>query len=244
VTVALEIAVQDSDGVLAAVRGGADRIELCTALALGGLTPSAALIAAAVAAATPVHVLVRPRPGGFEYSASEALVILDDVRRALDAGARGVVVGAVRDGRVDATLVSQIREIAGPAEVTFHRAFDTLADRDRAVDVLAEIGVDRVLTSGGASRAIDALDALARLVARADGRVQVMAGAGIDESMVGAVAATGVAAIHASAKRAVDEAHQIDLGSLAGAGTSTREVTDERRVRALRTTLDALERVR
>jgi copper homeostasis protein len=242
VSIALEIAVQDPDGVMAAVRGGADRIELCTALALGGLTPSAALIAVAVAAATPVHVLVRPRPGGFEYSASEELVILDDVRRALDAGARGVVVGAVRDGRVDATLVARVREAAGAAEVTFHRAFDTLADRNQAVDQLAALGVDRVLTSGGASRAIDALDDLTLLVARADGRVQVMAGAGIDDTTVGAVAATGVAAIHASAKRAVDEAHQIDLGSLAGAGTSTREVTDERRVRALRTTLDAQER--
>jgi len=244
VTIALEIAVQDPDGVVAAVRGGADRIELCTALALGGLTPSAALIEAAVAAAQSVHVLVRPRPGGFEYSSAEATMILDDVRRALDAGARGVVVGAVRDGRVDTQLVARVRETVGSAEVTFHRAFDTLADRDQAIDLLAELGVDRVLTSGGASRATDALDDIARLVARADGRVEVMAGAGIDAATVGAVAATGVAAIHASAKRTVDETHQIDLGALARAGTSTREVTDELRVRALRTALDALERAR
>lgn len=243
-TIALEIAVQDPDGVEAAVRGGADRIELCTALALGGLTPSAALIKAAVGAAQSVHVLVRPRPGGFEYTSAEAAVILDDVRSALDAGACGVVVGAVRDGKPDAPLVARVRQTAGSAQVTFHRAFDTLADRDQAIDLLAELGVDRVLTSGGANRATDALAEIARLVARADGRLKVMAGAGIDAATVGIVAATGVAAIHASAQRSIDETQQVDLGALARAGASTREVTDERRVRALRTALDALESAR
>lgn len=243
-SVALEIAVQDPDGIAAAAHGGADRIELCTALALGGLTPPAGLIAAAVAAAPSVHVLVRPRSGGFDYGPAEAAVLLDDVRRALDAGARGVVVGALRHGRVDAGLVSRIRSLAGTAELTFHRAFDTVDDRDEALDQLIDLGVDRLLTSGGASRATEGLDDIANLVMRAAGRLQVMAGAGIDVAAVAPVVATGVAAIHASAKRAVQEVHRVDLGSLERAGATARGTTDEGLVRALRSALDQPGRAR
>lgn len=241
-TVALEIAVQDPEGIGAAVRGGADRLELCTALALGGTTPSAGLVAAAVASGLPVHVLVRPRPGSFEYTPAERAVLLDDVRRALDAGAWGVVVGAVRDGEVDADLVTRVRlavDAAGGADLVFHRAFDTLPDRAAALERLVELGVDRVLTSGGATRAADALDELTRLAARAGHRIQVMAGSGVDAATVGAIVATGVVAVHASAKRDVAETQLVGLGSLAGAGTVTREETDEERVRALRAALDA-----
>lgn len=244
-TISLEIAVQDPEGITTAARAGADRIELCTALALGGTTPSHALIAAAVAERVlPVHVLIRPRPGGFDYTPAEHAVILDDVRHALDVGAAGVVVGGTCNGEVDTWLVSRVRQLAQHADVTFHRAFDTLADRPAALAQLADLGVDRVLTSGGAAHVRDALDEIERLVALADGRIQVMAGAGIDATTVGAVAVTGVAAIHASAKRSIAEPHLVDLGSLARAGTITREVTDEARVRALRAALDALEGAR
>ncbi|GIG20240.1 copper homeostasis protein CutC [Cellulomonas chitinilytica] len=237
--VQLEIAIQDPEGIAAAAAGGADRVELAAALALGGLTPAPGLTAAAVAAGVPVHVLVRPRDGGFDYSAIEQTVLLDDVRRALDAGAHGVVVGALRDGGVDTALIAAVRGLAKGAEVTFHRAFDTLADRDAALEQLVDLGVDRILTSGGASRAIDARDELARLAAVSRGRIQVMAGAGIDADNVDALLATGVAAIHASAKRSVEEVQAVRLGSRADAGASTREVTDEARVRALRAAVDA-----
>lgn len=237
--VELEIAVQDPEGVAAAVAGGADRLELAAALALGGLTPSPALTAAAVAAGVPVHVLVRPRDGGFVYTPAERAVLLDDVRRALDAGARGVVVGSLRDGAVDTALVEAVRGIVVDGEVTFHRAFDTVADRDAALEALVGLGVDRILTSGGASQAADALDELARLVALASGRIQVMAGAGVTAENVGALLATGVHAVHASAKRAVEEVQTVRLGSAVDAGASTREVTDVERVRALRAAVDA-----
>lgn len=241
-SVALEIAVQDPEGVAAAAAGGADRLELAAALALGGLTPSPGLTALAVSGGVPVHVLVRPREGGFEYSAAERDVLLDDVRRAVDAGAAGVVVGGLVDGGVDAALVAAVRGLAGSAEVTFHRAFDTVADRGAALEQLVGLGVDRVLTSGGASRAADACDVLADLVARAGGRIQVMAGAGVDAGNVGALLATGVAAVHASAKRSVAERQAVRLGSASDAGASTRAVTDEAEVRALRAAVDAVNR--
>jgi copper homeostasis protein len=182
----------------------------------------------------PVHVLIRPRAGSFCYSEEERELIVSDVRHALAAGAAGVVVGAIRDDGIDTDLVARVRDLSRGAEVTFHRAFDTLADRVGALDVLAGLGVDRVLTSGGASLAPDACDELVRLVAAANGRVQVMAGSGIDARSVRRVLATGVDAVHASAKRVVPDALSVGLGSLSPAGAGGREATDPGVVRALR----------
>lgn len=229
--------MQDPEGVLAAARGGADRLELCSALALGGLTPSAGLVVAAVAGGLPVHVLIRPRAGGFDYTDLERELVLTDVRRAVEFGAAGVVVGATRQGVVDVDLVLRVRELADSVDVTFHRAFDTLENREAALEQLIALGIDRVLTSGGATRAPDALSELAALVEQAAGRIQVMAGAGIDSASVVAVAATGVDAVHSSAKRLVSDPIPIGLGWLAGSVDAMREMTDEAHVRALRAAL-------
>lgn len=239
-SVTLEIAVQDADGVSSAA-GGADRIELCTGLALGGLTPSAALIRLATAGAIPVHVLVRPRAGGFEYTDVERGVILDDIEAALGHGAAGVVVGATVGGRVDQQFIRQARRASEGRELTFHRAFDTVDDRDRALLELIEAGVDRVLTSGGASCAPDALPELHRLVDAAHGRIQIMAGGGITAQSIADVAGTGVTAIHASAKGTITERIPVQLGSASPGGSQTREVTDRSQIAALRAGLLAWE---
>jgi copper homeostasis protein len=233
---AFELAVQDRAGLAVAERVRPDRIELCAALSTGGLTPSIGLIEAAVATGVPAHVLVRPRAGGFAYDPDDVAVTLADVRAALAAGATGVVVGGTTDvpggARVDARLVRAVVETAraasgGAAEVTFHRAFDLVADRRSALDELAAVGITRVLTSGGASRAPDALNELRLLVAHAAGRLQVMAGAGVDASNAAEVAATGVDAVHASAKAVVAERLAVSLGSGAQAGLAEYETTDE-----------------
>ena len=218
---AFELAVSGVDGIGVAARTGVDRIELCSGLELGGLTPSGAFIEAAVAGAgCPVHVLVRPRSGGFEYDADERAVILRDVRRAISAGAAGVVVGATRSDQVDTDLVTACVDLA---PVTFHRAFDSLPDRRAALDLLAGLGVVRVLTSAGADSVVDALPRLASLVEHAAGRSEVMAGAGVTSANVAAVVATGVDAVHASAKRRVED-DGVRLGS---AGGLARFVADE-----------------
>lgn len=221
--VAFELAVQDAYGLAVAARPGVDRIELCSALPLGGVTPSLGFIEAAVATPgiPPVHVLVRPRPGGFDYSPDEVATTLSDVRHAMTAGASGVVVGGVRDRRVDAELVSRVVDTG--AEVTFHRAFDTVADPAAALDDLVKLGVRRVLTSAGATSVADALPALARLVAEAAGRIEIMAGGGVRPEVVAAIVRTGVAAVHASAKRTLPGTGGVSLGT-ADAG---RETTDE-----------------
>lgn len=231
---AFELAVQDAAGVAIAGRVRPDRIELAAALSTGGLTPSPGLIEAAVAAGVPVHVLVRPRAGGFAYDDADAAVILADVRAALAAGAAGVVVGGTVGDSVDLDLTRAVVDAAAGAEVTFHRAFDTLRDRRRAIDALAGAGVTRILTSGGASCAADAAAELRALATHAAGRIQLMAGGGVDPSNAAAVAATGVDAVHASAKAVVTERLAVSLGSGAAAGAAGYETTDEQTATLLR----------
>jgi copper homeostasis protein len=236
----IEIAVQDLDGAIAAAAGGADRVEVCSALPLGGLTPSLAFITAAVQQGLPVHVLIRCREGHFEFTDQERALMRADVRAALRCGVDGVVVGATTGGMIDRRFISEVRDEAAGVAVTFHRAFDTVTDQAGALEELITLGVDRVLTSGGASSAADALDKLSALVRLAHGRIQVMAGGGITSANVTAVAATGVDAVHASAKAMIEDPLPIALGTLAGPGRSQRAVTDLTLIRGLRAALDNL----
>lgn len=230
---AVEIAVQDRAGVRVALEAGADRIELCSALGVGGLTPSAGLIEAAVAEARGagrdgfVHVLIRPRAGGFAYDADEVELALADIRYARRAGASGVVVGALDAvGAVDTDAVARFVTEAGDLEVTFHRAIDIAPDPLGALDTLAALGVRRILTSGGASRSIDGVGMLAALVAQSAGRVQVMAGGGVGVPDIVGIAATGVDAVHLSARTTVTGSP-----SGPGGGAASYDVTDAAVVR-------------
>ncbi|GAA4784782.1 copper homeostasis protein CutC [Microbacterium gilvum] len=234
---AFELAVQDAAGIAVAARVGADRVELASALALGGLTPSPAVLERAVGSGTPVHVLVRPRAGGFAYDPDDRALMVADVRWAVREGAAGVVVGGTAAGTADADLVRACIDAADGREVTFHRAFDTVSDRMAALDALAELGITRVLTSGGASRAVDALAELRALVERAAGCVQIMAGGGVDAVTARRVAAAGVDAVHASAKRVVVDDVPIGLGSASGAGGVAYETADEDAALAIRLAL-------
>jgi copper homeostasis protein len=228
----LEIAVQDVAGVRVAQAAGADRVELCIGLVTGGLTPPIGLVGAAVETGLPVHALVRTRPGGFVHDADELDVLVRDVRALVAARAAGVVVGALRaDGEVDEYAVSHLVAAADGAPVTFHRALDVVPDRRRALDRLADLGVTRVLTSGGAARAVDGAAVLADLVRHAGvtgGRVQVMAGGGVRVGDIGLLVAAGVDAIHLSARRPA-----LDPGRPGpGGGSPGYDVTDEGVVRA------------
>jgi copper homeostasis protein len=229
-TPVIEIAVQDSAGVRIAGAVGAARVELAQALALGGLTPSPATLELAIEAARDagpeVHVLVRPRAGGFHYDADEIAMSERDVRRAIEAGADGVVIGALdAEGRLDVDVMSRLRDAAGGASVTLHRAIDVTADPLATLIAARSLGLRRVLTSGGASVAIDGIDTLRALVAEAAGSIEIMAGSGVDAASAAALAATGVDALHFSAKRTVHEAGGVRMGSAAD-GVGGYEVTD------------------
>ncbi|MGP7960016.1 copper homeostasis protein CutC [Sanguibacter sp. A247] len=199
-TVAVEIAVQDAAGARVARDGGADRVELCGALAgTGGLTPSLGTVEQVVAVGLPVHVLVRPRAGGFQYDADELDLMAADVRHAVRAGVAGVVVGVLDErSEVDRDAVARLSDAADGREVTFHRALDVVPDRLVALRALADLGVWRVLTSGGAARTFDGIDALAEMVREGTG-VEIMAGGGLRAEDVGLARAVGIDAVHLSA---------------------------------------------
>ncbi|WDH78526.1 copper homeostasis protein CutC [Microbacterium esteraromaticum] len=229
-SLALELAIQDPAGMRIAREAGAARVELTQALALGGLTPSQATIEITSEVAgedgPEVHALVRSRAGDFHYDADEIALMARDVRLALAAGAHGVVVGCQSDdGALNREGLARLVDAAAGAPVTLHRVIDTTPDPIAALRTARELGIRRVLTSGGASRAVDGVDVLRALVAEADGGIEVMAGSGITASDVVAIAATGVDAVHFSAKRTVTADGGVRLGS-ASDGVGGYETTD------------------
>lgn len=241
--VRLEIAVTSPAGAVVAREGGADRVELCVGLELGGLTPSQALVEMTHETGIPAHALVRCRPGGFVHDRDEVELMEREVRTVLRSGAAGVVVGALRpDGTLDEDALRRFvvaaRAVSATAEVTLHRAIDHAADPVAAAASLADLGFTRVLTSGAAPTALTGAATIARMV-EAAGPVQVMAGAGVIPADVATLVATGVAAVHLSAKRpAADSAHAgVPMGG-ADDG-SAHFVTDAEVVRAARAALDA-----
>ena len=200
----VEICVEDAVGVRRARDGGADRIEICTDLSCGGLTPAFDEVAAAleVAPAGGVQVLVRPRPGDFVHTREEVDRIASDIVTLSSIGRGthvrlGFVVGVItRDGQIDVNAAARLRDAAEEAPLTFHRGFDQVVDQDRGLDVLMELGYDRVLTTGG-DPAVAQPDALARLVKRGGDDIIILVSGGLRAHNVAeVVAASGAREVH------------------------------------------------
>lgn len=180
-TIIFELCAETMQACIAARDGGADRIELCSALSEDGLTPSHGLLQEAILqSGLPVHGLVRPRGGNFVYSDAEIAVMERDVLHMRELGAAGVVLGLLKaNGTVDAEATRQLVELARPLKVTFHRAFDVTHSLEYALEDVIAAGCDRVLTSGGQSDALQGADILAELVAQAGERIEVAIGGGL-----------------------------------------------------------------
>lgn len=202
-----EFCAENVERVPEAIAAGAGRIELCDNLAVGGTTPSHGVILAAVElarpAGIPVMCMIRPRGGSFEYSGAEARIMVDDLRHAAELGVDGVVFGCLRGGEVDRELTGRLAGLAKEAGlmVTFHMAFDEIsADaQPAALNLLAGLGVDRVLTHGGAAGTPIAgnLERLRRLVDYAAGRLEILPGGGVTWENAEEVAdAVGVCEAH------------------------------------------------
>jgi copper homeostasis protein len=176
--VTVEICVGDVESAIAAEAGGADRVELCDNLAVGGTTPGAGTIAEACRRLSiPVHVLIRPRAGDFIHPETELAVIRHDIEVAKALGAAGIVLGVLNpDATIDHDQTARLIALARPLSVTFHKAFDQTHDLPEALDTLIALGVDRVLTSGGRPSAMEGVENLAKLVARAGDRISILVG--------------------------------------------------------------------
>ncbi len=198
-----EVCTDSVGGVLAAQRAGAHRVELCAALFDGGLTPTIGMIETTLTAADDigVYVIIRPRGGDFVYDTHEVAVMERDLAAARAAGVRGVVIGALTpDGAIDRPVVERLIRAANGLPVTFHRAFDLTKDPHAALEDLVALGVDRILTSGQESSALEGTPLIADLVTRAANRIVIMAGGGVNERTAARiVAATGVPELHFSA---------------------------------------------
>ena len=176
--VQVEICVGEVASAIAAESGGADRIELCDNLLVGGTTPSAGTIAEACRRLSiPVHILIRPRAGDFIYSEPEIAVMRHDIEVAKTLGAAGVVLGVLaRDATVDREQTAELAALARPLCITFHKAFDQAAEPLEELDFLIALGVERVLTSGGRPTALEGIELLANLVNHAGQKITIMAG--------------------------------------------------------------------
>jgi copper homeostasis protein len=245
--VLLEICLDSVESAAAAERGGADRVELCAGLPEGGTTPSAGMIAAVrKKIGIGLQVMIRPRGGDFCYSADEFSIMQRDILIAKQLGASGVVFGILNtDGDVDKDRMRSLVEMARPLKVTCHRAFDMTRDMPQALDDLAELGMDRVLTSGGKKSAVDAMPTLKQLVQQGQGRISVIACGELSIANVKAVIAyTSVKEVHAGLGTAVTSAmkfrnHKIEMGTLSDSEYQHSVVT-ESSVRELRAAIDSI----
>ncbi|MEG9435674.1 copper homeostasis protein CutC [Edaphobacter sp. HDX4] len=180
-SIVFELCAENLQACLAAGQGGAARIELCSALIEDGLTPSHALIDAAVkCSGIPVHVLLRPRGGDFVYNDDEFRLMRDDLLHARSLGVSGFAVGILRtDSTVDIERTQELVELAAPLEVTFHRAFDLTPSLEQSLEDVIATGCNRILTSGGERDVVVGAGTLAMLVSRAADRVSIAAGGGL-----------------------------------------------------------------
>jgi copper homeostasis protein len=197
----LEICANSIESALNAQNGGADRIELCTHLEVGGLTPSHGLIKVAKELLNiPIYVLIRPRAGDFVYSKMEMEVMKEDIQFCAEIGCAGVVIGSLNaDRTICWEQTEQLLEKAGFMDVTFHRAFDQCQNPFEALETLREMGIQRVLTSGCPNSAIDGLETLGELVDEADDDIIVMPGGGIRPENLKILLQTGASEYHSSA---------------------------------------------
>jgi copper homeostasis protein len=245
--VLLEVCVASVDDALAAVRGGADRLEVNAALALGGLTPSAGLFAEVRnLVQVPVIAMVRPRPGGFAYSDADFRVMLRDAEALLEAGADGLAFGVLTpSGEVDADRCRRLRNLCQDRAAVFHRAFDVTLDPFAALETLVDLGVARVMTSGQEATAYNGVPLIADLIRHSAGRIEVLPAGGINRfTAADVVARTGCDQVHASLRHLVQDQSvaarpQVTFGSPVRTSEESFDQADETAVARLRAILTA-----
>jgi copper homeostasis protein len=201
-SIKIEVCTFSLESCLAAEKGGANRIELCGSMYEGGTTPSAGLIQIAKQRVSiEIHAMIRPRGGDFCYSDDEISVMQADIRIAKELGCEGIVLGILQsNGQVNIGQTKALVALAKPMRVTFHRAIDMTPNYSKALEDIIEIGCDRILTSGQKNTAIEGIEYIKNLVKQAKGRIEIMAGSGVNADNVQMLLHTGVNALHLTGK--------------------------------------------
>ncbi len=200
----LEICANSVESALMAQKGGAQRIELCDNIYEGGTTPSYGAISKAREVLNiDLNVIIRPRGGDFCYSELEFEIMKKDIEFAKESGVDGIVIGVLNpDGTIDMNKTKHLVELAKPMSVTFHRAFDVTKDPFKALEDIIECGCNRVLTSGQENKTMDGVSLIRKLVEKAENRIIIMPGSGINETNVQEISQkTGTTEFHASLRK-------------------------------------------
>ena len=217
----IEVCIDNLESLHNALQGGATRIELCSSLALGGLTPSFGFMKKAAQLSTvPVYAMIRPRQGDFLYDSDDIEAMLEDIAAAKKAGLAGVVFGVLKpNGDIDMDIAKQLMIASQGLGTTFHRAIDQCSDYRQAIENVAELGCERILTSGLAANAAEGKAVIAEMVKLANGRFSIMAGAGVTvDNANEIITVTGIHEIHLSGK-STRASHMNFTGDTAKMGT-------------------------
>ncbi len=213
----LEICVDSPDDLAIAISANVDRIELCSALDLGGLTPTPGLIALAKNSAVPIYAMIRPRGGNFIYTEAELCSMELDIAAMRAAGFAGVVFGAAKnDQTLDIVVLKRLCVAAKGMRMTLHRVVDEMSSPRDAVDTAIDLGFDRILTSGGASTAVEGKNEISAMIELAAGKIDILAGSGVSFENISVLRAVGVSSFHASCrvKNSEDQNPSLDVGVL------------------------------
>ncbi|WP_176555083.1 copper homeostasis protein CutC [Butyricimonas sp. Marseille-P3923] len=236
----VEVCTFSLESCVNAQTAGADRVELCAAMYDGGTTPSAGIIRMArKLLSIELYVMIRPRGGDFLYSGQEFELMKEEIRHVKESGADGVVLGILKaDGTVDVERTRELVELAAPLKVTFHRAIDMTRDLNEALEDVIRAGCYRVLTSGGRNTVAEGLEQIRALTKRAAGRVQVMAGSGVNAANTRSLLDAGVDAVHLSGKsgrdsRMVYRNPDVSMGGVPGLPEYEQYYSDVKKVEAV-----------
>lgn len=243
----LECCVDSLESALAAERGGADRLELCAGLVIGGLTPSPCLFEKIREESDiRIHVLIRPRFGDFCYTEAETSIMCREIEEFCRLGAEAVVIGALLpDGNLDIEAMKRMKEAAGDMDVTLHRAFDVAKDPFETLELAAELGIHTILTSGQADHCLAGKELLGKLQKVSAGRIEILAGAGVDAEAIRRLAPeTGITSFHMSGKKVLESRMEFRRQGVNMGLPSLSEFeiwqTDEAKIRSAKETLRAV----
>lgn len=214
----LEVCIDNAAGLQACIEEAAHRIELCSALELGGLTPSAGFIRLAAMSSIPVYALIRPRSGDFCFNSREIDIMREDINSAKNAGLAGVVIGiSDQHGELNYKAMRQLCVAAGAMNKTLHRVIDTLNNPLDAMEQAIDLGMNHILSSGGAPSVKDGVAILSKMHQQADGRIDIIAGAGLTPALVPMIyEETGITSFHSSCRRLVGSDVRLNKFGFAG----------------------------